>query len=290
VGGRLDCPCTQPRRGACGSGIGCNRVFAAAFGFAFAGRCAASCGAQPITNPATVDGTSQDVIFSEHAGRLGPERACVHGRLWHLTRLIARVLDPGATDSGRPYFVLELVKGMPSGIVTGVAFSSDNRTFVSTSWDNTFRLWDPQARRADSLTERRSISLTRRVTSIALSPDGPLLAIGQDDGIALHDPGSGQEVRPFKRSPAPVPGLAFSPDSRHLISAVASDPAVKVWDVAAEKFSVGKWAYVVGGGESWQTSRFTPPRRSTIGIENTNDRVTICPPGQDQEIAGGPER
>src|SRR5262249_13689543 len=42
-------------------------------------------------------------------------------------------------------------------------------------------------------------------------------------------------AHPFKRTKAAVPGLAFSSDSRRLVSAGASDPAVKVWDVEGEK-------------------------------------------------------
>jgi eukaryotic-like serine/threonine-protein kinase len=121
------------------------------------------------------------------------------------------------------------------GLVTGVAFSPDNRTLASTSWDNTFKLWDLQAPRGDSLAERLSIPVTRRVFSIAFSPDGRLLAIGQDNGIALYDPASGNPVHPFKATPAPVPSLAFHPNSPLMISAGASDPALKVWAVAAEK-------------------------------------------------------
>jgi len=121
------------------------------------------------------------------------------------------------------------------GIVTGVDFSSDNRTLASASLDNTFKLWDLRVPRGDSLTERLSIPVTQRVRSIAFSPDGQLLAIGQDNGIALYDPAIGKLVHPFKATPAPVPSLAFHPDSALLISAGASDPAVKVWAVAAEK-------------------------------------------------------
>jgi WD40 repeat protein/serine/threonine protein kinase len=155
------------------------------------------------------------------------------------------------------------------GMVTSVAFSPDNRTLASASWDNTFKLWDLQTPRGDSLTEKRSVSCPERVSSVEFSPDGTLLAIGQANGIALYDPGSGNEVHPFKRTPAPVPSLAFSPDSRHLISAGASDPAVKVWDVAAEKFNF--------------EIRYNPNPNSCVAVSRDGRRVAA--PGPD-EAAG----
>jgi WD40 repeat protein len=120
------------------------------------------------------------------------------------------------------------------GKVFAVSFSPDNRTLASASRDNTAKLWDLQAPNGDSLTERRTIPLAGGARSIAFSPDGRLLAISQDGGIAIHDPATGKEVYPFKPAWAPVPGLAFAPDGR-LYSSGASDPYLKVWDVAEEK-------------------------------------------------------
>jgi WD40 repeat protein len=66
------------------------------------------------------------------------------------------------------------------------------------------------------------------------SPDGRFLALGEANGIAIYDPLTGKEVCPFKPTPAPVPGLAFSRDSR-LFSLGASNAAVKSWEVAKQE-------------------------------------------------------
>jgi eukaryotic-like serine/threonine-protein kinase len=121
------------------------------------------------------------------------------------------------------------------GIVTGVDFSSDNRTLASASLDNTFKLWNLKAPKGDSLTERLSVPVGQRAMSIAFSPDGKFLALGQDNGIALYDPDTGKTVGPFKATAAPVPSLSFHPARPILISAGASDPAVKIWDLATEQ-------------------------------------------------------
>jgi WD40 repeat protein/serine/threonine protein kinase len=123
-----------------------------------------------------------------------------------------------------------------SGIVWALAFSPDSRTLASISSDNTAKLWDLEPPTGDTLSEIRSIAFTRRVLSIAFSPDGGLLAIGEYDGIAVYDPATGKRVHRLKRTPAPVPSLAFHPSRPLLISSGASDPVIKVWAVAAEQF------------------------------------------------------
>jgi WD40 repeat protein len=121
-----------------------------------------------------------------------------------------------------------------SGPVSSLAFSADNHTLASGSWDKSVKLWDLQAPVGDSLTELRTIPCAQRVSGIVFSPDGRLLAVGQFFGIALYDPATGDEVAPFKATPAPVPALAFTPDSRHLVGSGASDPAIRAWDVAVK--------------------------------------------------------
>jgi WD40 repeat protein/serine/threonine protein kinase len=119
--------------------------------------------------------------------------------------------------------------------VIAVAFSSDKRTLASAGWDNIVKLWDLQAPRGDSLTERLTIPCRQPLFSIEFSPNGRLLAVGQFRGIDIYDAATGEKAHPFKETVAPVPGLAFSPDGQRLYSAGASDPCLKVWDVAGRK-------------------------------------------------------
>jgi WD40 repeat protein/serine/threonine protein kinase len=119
--------------------------------------------------------------------------------------------------------------------VSSVAFSSDKRTLASGSWDKTVRLWGLEAPVGDSLTELHAIQCAQRVVAIALSPDGRRLAIGQTNGFALYDPTTPSKALAFQPSPAPVPALAFGPDSRRVISSGASDPTIAIWDMVAEK-------------------------------------------------------
>jgi WD40 repeat protein/serine/threonine protein kinase len=155
-----------------------------------------------------------------------------------------------------------------SGNVSGVAFSSDKRTIASGSWDKTVKLWDLQAPAGDSLIVR-TIPCAERVTGVALSADGRLLAVGQTIGIAVYDPATEKEVAPFKRSPAPVPAVAFTPDSRQLISAGASDPAIKAWDVTGEKCL-------------FEIRHYSNPNAS---VAISPDGRLIASPGRDQAAA-----
>jgi WD40 repeat protein len=79
----------------------------------------------------------------------------------------------------------------------------------------------------------------RGISSIALSPDGKVLAAGTvDKTIILWDVTSGQPIgQPLTGHDSQVISLAFSPDGRMLVSG-SNDPVFRLWDVSNPKLPV----------------------------------------------------
>lgn len=68
--------------------------------------------------------------------------------------------------------------------------------------------------------------------SLAVGPDGKLIATGHSDGTArLWDATSGKAVATLRGHTAPVTSIAFSPDARHLLTG-SIDKTARLWDLA----------------------------------------------------------
>lgn len=87
-----------------------------------------------------------------------------------------------------------------------------------------------------------------RVSHLAFSPDGKMLAAGDREGkVRLYDARTGKEIRTLEEEPAaPIMDLAFSPDGKLLATTteidrtpegelIAKDRAVHLWRVATGK-------------------------------------------------------
>jgi WD40 repeat protein len=113
-----------------------------------------------------------------------------------------------------------------------VAFSTDGRWLASAATHHAAQpddvtLWD-----ATKGQQVKTVSSNLpNVASIAISPDGRLLALGlMDNTVRLVEATNGQESRKLAHAGGSVEGIAFSPDGRNLAS-VAGDGDLTLWDV-----------------------------------------------------------
>ena len=114
--------------------------------------------------------------------------------------------------------------------VTSVAFSPDSKILISGSFDGTIKLWDVAIRR--SITTRS----TGSVFSLALSPDGTMIAVGSYYLVSLWDVATGENITPVAwQIPDYVHSVVFSPDGTMIAAGSGHDSGeegtVKLWDV-----------------------------------------------------------
>ncbi|HEY9602330.1 MAG TPA: WD40 repeat domain-containing serine/threonine-protein kinase [Allocoleopsis sp.] len=109
--------------------------------------------------------------------------------------------------------------------ITCVAFSPDGQLVVGGSEDYTIKIWE-----ASTGSEIHKITAhSNFVNSIAISPDGKLLASVGGDIIKLWDLNTGQEVHTWTGHSQLIRSVAFSPDGQMLATG-ANDKIVKLWN------------------------------------------------------------
>lgn len=122
-------------------------------------------------------------------------------------------------------------KGQVAITLSGVAFSPDGKTLASAGGtDYLVKLWDvATGRELNTLAGHKDA-----VTSVAISPDGKIVASGSWDGtVRFWDAATGKALR-TATAQASVNGIAFSPDGKTIASA-HDDQTIVLWDVATGK-------------------------------------------------------
>jgi RNA polymerase sigma factor (sigma-70 family) len=146
--------------------------------------------------------------------------------------------------------------------VTCLAFTADGKTLFSgagtTEW--VLRVWDPATGRE----LRRLREGTNGSDTLALSPDGTLLAVARCDvgleGVSLRDPVTDREVRGLKH-PGVVVAVSFSGDGKRLASCSPEDRSIRVWDVAT-----GRPGALIRTGQDQPTAAALSPDGKVVAV------------------------
>jgi len=90
---------------------------------------------------------------------------------------------------------------------------------------------DAPACMAQEPSERANLDAHGEVLCMAITADGQTLASGTWDRITVWNVAAGKEIHTLKGHSQPIGSVAFSPDSKVLVSG-GRDNTIKCWDVA----------------------------------------------------------
>jgi len=140
--------------------------------------------------------------------------------------------------------ILQLDSGGHTALIRGLAFTPDSKFIVSAGEDKVIRVWDwRKGVTVRTIRGQSEPGNEGKIYAVALSPDGRWLAVGgwmhpecagRCGDIRLYNFASGELKALLEGHRNKVLGLAFSPDSRKLISGGGDFNAI-IWDVGEAK-------------------------------------------------------
>jgi WD40 repeat protein len=123
--------------------------------------------------------------------------------------------------------LVRVLKPNHGATINAGAFSPDGKTVATVSHRQVL-LFDAEGDRPGRALKLEGDS----GWAVAFHPSGKWLAVGERDGVALHDVVTGRVVKRWTGHRGLVRALAFTPDGRRLISG-GTDASLLVWDAAA---------------------------------------------------------
>jgi WD40 repeat protein/serine/threonine protein kinase len=125
-----------------------------------------------------------------------------------------------------------------TGAVSSVALVPDGRYVVSSSYDNTLRVWEVASGRCVRTLEGH----TDRVASVAVTPDGRYAVSGSSDKTLREwELSSGRCVHILKGHTGMVSSVTLTPDGRYAVSS-SYDNTLRVWEL-----STGQCVHILEG-------------------------------------------
>jgi WD40 repeat protein len=119
---------------------------------------------------------------------------------------------------------------------------------------------------------------TGTVASVAISPDGKLLATGSyDNTVKLWDFATGKELHTLKGHTNQVYTVAFSPDG-NLLASGSQDKTIRLWDPKEGKFL----RELKGHGDTVHTVAFSPDSK-LLASGSVDKTVRLWNPGDGKE-------
>jgi len=164
--------------------------------------------------------TLQETIFTESFDPPWSVATSSNGHYWAMgsRRGGARVWrDDGKT--------LDLAWHAHTAAVQALAFSPDEHTLASGSWDGTIKLWNLENGALLWLGQH-----TGSIHRLVFTPDGRTLVSGGDDAaIRLWDVSTGKHLQTLSGQGSAVYALAWSPDGS-LLAGGCSDGSINLWE------------------------------------------------------------
>ncbi|PZV25926.1 MAG: hypothetical protein DCF12_12450 [Snowella sp.] len=139
--------------------------------------------------------------------------------------------------------------------VTGVAFSPDSQKLVTTSNDQTAKLWTIQGKLLATFIGHKS-----NIYSVSFSADGQTIATASKDQTIKLWNLQGQVLRTFKGHEDSVYSVTFSPDGQYLASS-SRDKTVRLWDLQGNTIAILK-----GHQKSIDDVQFSPDGKKLVTV------------------------
>ncbi|MDJ0558202.1 MAG: WD40 repeat domain-containing protein, partial [Microcystis sp. M53599_WE4] len=108
--------------------------------------------------------------------------------------------------------------------VSKLLYTPDGKNLITGSLDRTIKIWDT----SNNKLLFTLIGHTSRIRSLALHPNGQILASASNDGVRLWDVTTGKQLAWFDNNSDWVESLAFSPDGQYLASG-NYDFKIRLW-------------------------------------------------------------